>query len=173
MALNLIKVSQYVYFSFFAGFQNVYRQLASEILFLLALSILLKLRKIPKILSLLSILAHNVAALYMFLILFWSKIKIFKILSLLFLIFLPLFIYVASSSKSSSSAGLNLEWIYVFLFFSSILLVLLVNNFLINEKNKNIIVFNLYINYISYTFGLFTSRENRDVWIGNILYIYF
>lgn len=178
-AFNLLRVPQYIYFSiflyfpFFAGFQNVYRQFAAVIIFIFSLSLLARFRKFKQVAVFSSVLAHNVAGLFIYLIFYKSKSRLVRAASFMFIPVLPIIIYFAAASKSTSSTGLSLEWIYVLAFIFTLVFVLIFHGFFVNSKNKDILIMLLYFAYLSMSSAiLLESAQAERVGIFALLLFY-
>jgi len=94
--------SAYLLFSFLLffpiviGYENIYRQLLSVILFLLALSCIANNRKyLGFIIFLCSILTHNVAGLFFPVLLISYKKKIYNVFAFMAIICMPVFLYMS------------------------------------------------------------------------------
>ena len=134
-ALINFNVPQYVFFSilvffpFVLGMQNVYRQWVASILFLYSFSFIWNERVYFKAYSFfaLSFLAHNVAAVFLPLLLVRKRKAFGKLFWLLSFVVPFIGIYLGAATKSSSDTGFDLSAAYLILLFFFICLVLLLD----------------------------------------------
>lgn len=123
VALRLLGAPQYAYFLIliffpvFSGFQNIYRQLFAQSFFLLSFSLALKGSKYTYFSYALSVLSHNVSALFFPVLLLVSSKIMHRIIAFAMIASMPIIIYASLPLKSSAETGLNLPWMYVVVIF--------------------------------------------------------
>jgi len=141
---------RYAYFSLFlfypylVGFQVTYRQYFAEIIILCAIGYMQN-NKISKgfFLFLLAVLSHNVAFFSLPIIIFFSKIKFYKIISIAALLISPIIMWMSITiendihiKKSNIYIGENIDELYIALF-AFIFFIFVAAN-LINKHKKDI-----------------------------------
>ncbi|MBJ7579359.1 EpsG family protein [Devosia sp. MC532] len=113
-----LRLPQYAYisvisfFPFIMGMQNVYRQFAGSIFFIAAISAIYDRKSYKGVaFSLLSMLSHNVAAVFIFLMPMFTKYR--QVAFIAGIVLIPVAIFVGGDTKSGVETGARLEWAYV------------------------------------------------------------
>ena len=123
-ALKRVDLPQYAYYSFLAffpfvmGFNNVYRQWVAAVFFLYAFTLIRDRSSWGWLWYILSILAHNVAGVFVPLLFVDYKSSFKKIVFIFLLLSTPALISFGGSSKASTETGASLELAYLTLLFA-------------------------------------------------------
>lgn len=135
LAFTQFRLPNYAFFSFFTffpvilGMQNIYRQWVASALLLLFLSLVYRNQEKlkPLIIFCISALTHNVAAIFLPLLLLNRSFIEYKVRWFLLILTSIIGIIFGSTTKSSASTGANLEFFYLMLFYLFIFILIFLN----------------------------------------------
>ncbi len=183
-ALTRINVPQYLYFSillffpFVMGFQNVYRQWLSMCIFLFAFGTVYqkhyRLAPVIFIYFPIAVASHNVSAVFFSLIVLLKRSQMFKVLSLVILLALPVALVFFEGTKSSANTGLDLSLLYVFSILVFSIFMFLINRRCVNASkgiNFVVCVYILVVALFSWFFLSSTSSERVSMFGLMVVYV--
>jgi len=157
-AFKNFKLPQYAFFSFLIffpfvlGMQNIYRQWVASILFIYSFSLFFCCSSGLKkyIIFIMSILAHNVTAIFIPLLYAFNNSAIRNIFYFILLIISFVALYLGVDSKSAAETGSNLEVAYLLLLPSLVIFIFILDGLML--KKPRLLYYKIYITLFSLSF---------------------
>lgn len=119
LGLHILRAPQYAFFAFLLffpvvlGMQNVYRQWLAESAFLLAFALAICQNRGSYLWSIVALLAHNAAIVFLPLIGLLNKRRLHRYLAIAALVSMPIALFLLRGSKSSTATGIDLAFAFV------------------------------------------------------------
>ena len=181
-ALKIFSLPQYSYFSFLTffpfimGFQNIYRQWFASIIMIYLISLIVQYdnKRLKKyFIFAISILTHNVSAIFLPFLFLKPKNTLSKIFLLLALIIAVLGVKYGLDTKSSRNTGGNLAFAYLSLFLVIVIILIIIDFFKITLEARwhyIFIVVGLILSTTGIIFGGSSAAERISIYLLMLMY---